>query len=283
MDIQILKKLREESGAGMLECKNALNQANQNYESALKILQETNKKEQNNQRVASKGSTHLVVKDNEAVLFEVNAETDFSVKNEHFMRLIHEMGFSLIDSKARNVKEALNVQVDEVSIDEKIKRTSFIIKENVSLRRLFRIIKKSEQCFGSYIHSNGRVSTLIILSSLHQELANQLALQVAANSPLYLSPKTMDQDTINYEKFQFEKTNGSDNPQKFLTYLESISLLKQTFIKNPEFTVETLLNDKKTSVIDFFRLELGQGIENKLNCRLDIPCDGSTITIIPNQ
>ena len=281
MDTKLLKRLREETGAGMLECKKALEQTNDHYEEALKILTEIVHKTEGNARVASKGLTNIVIQGDEAILYEVNAETDFVAKNEHFQKLMKELGINLVASKVNNVKDALKFVIDGVTVEEKIQRTSAIIKENAYLRRFYRVKKTMHQGFGSYVHLGGKISTLVILCDDQKDIANSLAMQVAANSPIYIHPELIDQDTINYEKFMYEKTNGSFDEQKFKNHLNDLCLLTQPYIKNPSITVGELLKEKEMDVIDFFRFELGQGIENKLNCRLDVPCDGSDITVMP--
>jgi len=281
MDTKLLKRLREETGAGMLECKKALEKTNDNYEESLKILTETVHKTEGNARVASKGLTNIVIQGDEAILYEVNAETDFVAKNEHFQKLMKELGTYLVASKVNNVKDALKFVIDGVTVEEKIQRTSAIIKENAYLRRFYRVKKTMHQGFGSYVHLGGKISTLVILCDDQKDIANSLAMQVAANSPIYIHPDLIDQDTINYEKFMYEKTNGSFDEKKFKIHLNDLCLLTQPYIKNPSITVGDLLKEKEMDVIDFFRFELGQGIENKLNCRLDVPCDGSDITVMP--
>jgi len=281
MDTKLLKKLREETGAGMLECKNALEKSNDHYEDALKILSETVQKKESNLRVASKGLTNIVILGDEAILYEVNAETDFVAKNEYFIKLIKEIGTHLVTSKVNNVKDALKSMMDGITVEEKIQRTSAIIKENAYLRRFYRVKKTVNQGFGSYVHLGGKISTLVILCDDQKEIANALAMQVAANTPLYIQPDAIDKDTLNYEKFMYEKTNGKFDEQGFKNHLNEICLLTEPYIKNPSITVGELLKEKELDVIDFFRFELGQGIENKLNCRLDVPCDGSDITVMP--
>ena len=281
MDTKLLKKLREETGAGMLECKKALESSNDHYEDALKILNQTTKKTETSTRVASKGLTQIVISGDEAILFEVNAETGFVAKNEHFVKLIKELGDHLVLSKVNNVKDALKSMMDGISIEEKIQKTSGIIKENAYLRRFYRVKKTKNQGFGSYIHLGGKISTLVILCDDQTDVANNLAMQVAANTPLYIHPDRIDQDTLNYEKFMFEKTNGYFDETAFTSYIFERCLLTQPDIKNPDFTVGQLLKEKELDVIDFFRFELGQGIENKLNCRLDVSCDGSSVTVMP--
>ncbi|MBN2300614.1 MAG: translation elongation factor Ts [Acholeplasmataceae bacterium] len=281
MDIKLVKKLREETGAGMLECKKALEASNDDYEIALSSITANMVKVEGNTRVASKGLCSVVINENQALLFELNAETDFVAKNEHFINLVKYLGDSLIASTITNPKDALKFIIDGISVETKIEQVSGLIKEKIVLRRLYRVVKDDTQTFGTYIHQGGKVVTLIILNQGNQQVANELAMQIAANSPLYLSPIEIDSDTINYEKFMYEKNNGSFDETKFEMYLKEVSLLTQDFIKNPEIKVEQLLNSHEIKVIDFFRFELGQGIENKLNCKLDIPCDGSQITVTP--
>ena len=281
MDIKLVKKLREETGAGMLDCKKALEEANGKYENAQKILLEQSTKNQGNTRVASKGLCSVVINQNEAILFEVNAETDFVAKNDHFKVLIKDLGDQLIRTKVTNQKDALKVDIDGMTVQQKIDVTSSLIKENAQLRRFYRVIKSDNQSFGSYVHLGGKIVTLVILDGNNDLIANDLAMQVAANSPLYLDPKTIDIDTINYEKFMYEKEHKIFDQIGFDTHLNSICLSTQPYIKNPEKTIADLVISNQLTVLDFFRFELGQGIENKLNCKLDIPCDGSQITVTP--
>lgn len=280
MDIAQIKKLREETGAGMLDCKKALEASSGDYDLAKINLLNIYKLE-GNSRVASKGLCSIVVDENQAILFEVNAETDFVAKNEYFIKLIKELGAHLVKSMATNPKDALAVMIGDFTAKQQIMQTSLIIKENAQLRRFYRVIKDTTQGFGTYIHQGGKVVTLVILSQNKQEIADALAMQVAANSPLYLDPETIDKDTLNYEKFMFEKEHPLFDNQLFLDHLKEISLLSQPYIKNTEIKVSDLLISNGINVIDFFRFELGQGIENKLNCKLDIPCDGSSITVTP--
>lgn len=281
MDMTKIKKLREETGAGMLDCKKALESSADDYQKALEYLENITHRNDSNKRVASKGLCSVVIDQNQAILFEVNAETDFVSKNEHFIKLIQELGTHLIKSKVTNPKDAQNVLINDLPLKQRILQVSSIIKENAQLRRFYRVIKSDEQGFGSYIHQGGKVVTLVILNRNHQVIADALAMQVAANTPLYLDPKKIDLNTLEYEKLMYKKEHESFDENEFKSHLNDISLLTQDYIKNPDIKVRDLLNENDLFVIDFFRFELGQGIENKLNCKLDIPCDGSSITVTP--
>ena len=281
MDIKLVKKLREETGAGMLEIKQALIQFENDYDKALAHLKTNIKKEDGNQRVASKGMCHINIKDDEAILFEVNAETDFVTKNEAFVTLVNKLGHHLIKTDVTNAKSALKENIDGVKIEDIITQTSGIVSENIKLRRFYRVKKEANQGFGSYTHMQGKLVTLVVLNKVNHDLANILAMQVAAMSAEYLALEFIDQDTMNYEKFMYEKTHGSFDEEGFMAELKAKTLLSQPYIKDPSLIVENLLNKHDMKIIDFFKFELGQGIDNKLNCRLDIPCDGSKITVTP--
>ena len=137
----------------------------------------------------------------------------------------------------------------------------------------------SREHFVTYKHQNGKISVLVILSQKDELLGKDIAMQITSDAPRYIAYDQIDQETKDYEQMMFEKTGQKSDRLTLKKYLESISLYDQPFIKNPEFKVKDVL--KGNDVIDFYRFELGQGIENKLNCRLDVLCDGSTITVTP--
>ncbi len=278
---ELIKQLRAETGAGMMECKKALVEHQGNYQEAKKALLNQVEFKSNNQRIASKGLCGIRILRDEAILYEVNAETDFVVKNEHFIQLVKLLGDSLIDTDVTNPKSAQQYTIGEMTVSQRIALTSGIIGEQVSLRRFYRVSKSKHHTFGSYIHQGGKVVTLLILDQDNPSLAQDLAFQVAANSPTYLSLGNIDENTKNYERFMLEKSNGVVDDTSLIKHLKSLTLYDQPSIKHPEYTIEQLLNQNHAHVVDFFRFELGQGIENKLNCRLDIPCDGSKITVTP--
>jgi elongation factor Ts len=279
MSLTLIKKLREETKAGMLECKQALEKADNDYEKAKAILLTEIKELSASKRVASKGLCHIEIEGNEAILFEVNAETDFVAKNEDFKQMMVTIGKALISSKANYPKEALKVSLGKQTVEELILYTSGIIREKAYLRRFFRIKKTDNESFGSYIHQGGKVVTLVILNKKNEALAKDLAMQVAANPPTYMSVENIDDNTKAYEKMMYEKNHDSFTEEAFKNHLQSLTLYDQAFIKDPSKSIQSLLQEHYIDIIDFFRFELGQGIEDKLNCKLNLPCDGSLIEI----
>lgn len=279
MDLKLVKLLRETTGAGMLECKKALEITQDNLEEAIKYLESHMKYESTNQRVASKGSTRVITHLDEAILFEVNAETDFAAKNPFFLDIMDKLSEVFIANPIKNVKEALAFMMDGKRVEDHIQYVSGQMKEHLYLRRFHRIKKQPNQGFGTYIHGQGKLSVLVILNKPNESLGKQIAMAIAASSPTYISINRLDADTLNYEKFLYEK-----DPQGFKSFenfLNQKLLLNVPSISNPNQTIGQSLNEVNLNVIDFYRFELGQGIEDKLNCRLDVPCDGSTITVTP--
>ena len=276
MDLAKIKRLREETGFGMLEVKNALNEANDDLNLAREILSKLNKNVQTNKRVASKGLTRVYTEGDDAILFEVNAETDFVSKHPVFIKMIDDLAVLLMKSKAVTVSDALKVKIDDLTVQDYINQVGNVIKENTFLRRFYRIRKSSSQHFATYMHQGGKISVLVIMNESDDKLGKEIALQIASSSPKYLSVDKIDKQTVLYEKMMLEKEGKSVLEVDLNAYLESISLYDQSYVKNPSLKVREVLGNNR--IVDFYRFELGQGIENKLNCRLDVACDGSTIT-----
>jgi len=279
--IELIKKLRHETHQGMMACQQALIEADYDYDKAKALLESQTTKHEGNARVASKGLTRIHVKENQAILFEVNAETDFVSKNQHFLDVMDLLATHLIDSDANQHIDALKQVIDGKKVMEHLDYVSHLIQEKVVLRRFYRVEKQTSQGFGTYTHLGGKISTLVILSQDHLVLAKELAMQVASHNPKYLSFENIDQDTINYEAFMYEKEHPLDDHDLFIKHLKTLCLLEQPMLKNQHQTVKEVLEQQNIDIIDFFRFELGQGIEDKLNCKLDIPCDGSKITVTP--
>ncbi|MCK9235508.1 MAG: translation elongation factor Ts [Acholeplasmataceae bacterium] len=269
MAIEKIKRLREQTGAGFLDVKQALEKHHGDEEKALAFLRSQLSKETENIRVASKGAIEIVVKDNQAVIFEVIAETDFITKNEHYQNLLKIIGETIHNLKIRSTEEALATHIQEKSIEEHIRYVGGLVKENVSLRRYLRIYKQSEDVFGFYKHPNGKYVSLVILNNGTEEDARKLALQIVANDIKWMRVEDIDPIIIEAEKARFYKINIGANEANFNNHLRSLALLSQILLGNETKTVEKYLLENQMEVIDFYRLELGEDIENKLNCRID--------------
>ncbi|OHE26739.1 MAG: translation elongation factor Ts, partial [Tenericutes bacterium GWA2_35_7] len=162
----MVKELREKTGAGMMDCKGALEHTNGDMELAIDYLREKGiaKAAKKASRVAAEGLCSVVVAGNEAVIFELNSETDFVAKNTQFLDLIETVGQALVHSNVKTDEEALNLVVNGKTIDVLLADATATIGEKISLRRVTRVTKASEQGFGAYKHMGGRIAVLAVLA-----------------------------------------------------------------------------------------------------------------------
>lgn len=279
MDIQKIKKLREETGLGMLEVKQALEDAHHDLERAKELLNQHQRTKETSTRVASKGLTRVVTQGDDAILFEVNGETDFLAKHPLFLDMMDRLGHHLINTSAITLNDAKKSHMDGITVEAMIEKVAQVVKENCFLRRFHHIKKQPQQFFYSYMHQGGKLSVLLILDQDSPDIGKKLAMHIASHAPKYLSFDHLDQQTIDYERFLLSQENVAHADQDMNQAIKAMCLLDQPSLFDPNIRVSTMLNG--VNVIDFYRFELGQGIDHKLNCRLDIPCDGSTMTVTP--
>ncbi|RJX24342.1 MAG: elongation factor Ts, partial [Acholeplasma sp.] len=199
---QLVKELREKTGAGMMDCKNALEHTDGNIEQAIDYLREKGiaKAAKKAGRVAAEGLCSFAIHGNEAVIFELNSETDFVAKNAQFLELLDTVGQALLTSSAKNDEEALQVIVNGKNIETLLADATATIGEKISLRRVNRVTKTSEQGFGAYKHMGGRIAVLNVLNPANDDVAKDIAMHVAAQKPLYLDRTQVDQTLLEHEK-----------------------------------------------------------------------------------
>ena len=183
----MVKELREKTGAGMLDCKKALEASDCNIEEAIKWLREKGiaKAEKKASRVAAEGLCSYAFNGDSAVIFEVNSETDFVAQNEKFTSLIAKVGEIIANSDAMCTNCALEINVEGKTLNEVILEASGTIGEKLSLRRVQRVVKTDAQAFGFYKHQGGRIVSLTLLNGTNEDCAKDVAMHVAASSPKY--------------------------------------------------------------------------------------------------
>ncbi len=272
---QLVKELRERTGAGMMDCKGALDHTNGNIEEAIDYLREKGiaKAAKKAGRIAAEGLCSVVVEGNEAVIFELNSETDFVAKNEKFLDLLNKVGQTILSSKASSAEEALNAEVDGKTLNLVLAEAIATIGEKLSLRRVSRVVKTDEQGFGAYKHMGGRIAVLNVLSIDKPEVAKDIAMHIAAQKPLFLDRSQVDQELLEHEKHILTQQallegKPANIVEKMVLgrvnkYLQDICLVDQGFVKDPEVKVSAYLKSNQTSVLSFIRLEVGEGIEKK--------------------
>ena len=274
---QMVKELREKTGAGMLDCKKALEANDGDIKAAIDWLREKgiSKAEKKADRVAAEGLCNVVVDGNKAVLYEVNSETDFVAKNEQFLTLLNKLGEVLVTSNATNDEEALNVVCGDTDVKGMLTNATATIGEKITLRRVTVVNKTDRQVFGAYKHQGGRIASLSIVEGGNDVVAKDIAMHVAANNPQYLNQEAISPEVVEHERqvLRAEALNEG-KPEAIVDkmvigrlnkYLKEICLVNQPFVKDPDQTVEQYVKANKGVVVNYVRLEVGEGLEKKVD------------------
>ncbi len=271
----MVKELRELTGAGMLDCKKALEEVKGNMEEAITYLREKgiSKAAKKSTRIASEGLAISKVEGNKAVIVEVNSETDFVAKNEEFIYLINTIADALLHNDVKDVNEALEIKLfSGETINDLITHKISIIGEKLSLRRFNIVTKNDDEVFGTYSHMNGKIVTVVVLSK-DEDLAKDIAMQTAAMRPLYLSKEDVPSDVVEKERNILKETainEGLDEKKidmivngRLNKFYEEVCLIEQGFIKENKMKVGKYVADKGSKVLSFVRYEVGEGMEKK--------------------
>lgn len=274
---QLVKELREKTGAGMMDCKKALEEVNGDIAKAIDYLREKGiaKAEKKSGRVAAEGLTRAQIDGNTAVIFEVNSETDFVAKNEQFLQLLDVVGGALLANKPANLEAALEIDVNGSTLGNVITEASATIGEKITFRRFELIEKTSEQGFGAYVHMGGKISAIALLEKANDELGKDVAMQVASMSPEFVSRDEISEEYINHEKhillanIQNDETMAG-KPEKMIQgivegrlskQLKDVCLVEQVYFKNPDLKVGEYVKNADNAVVKFVRYATGEGIE----------------------
>lgn len=274
---KMVKELREKTGAGMMDCKKALVKVDGDMEAAVDFLREkglaaAGKKAD---RVAAEGTTYIEVKGNDAVLLEVNAETDFVAKNEAFQTLVKELADLLLASKPATVEEALETKMDNgAKVSEHISSAIATIGEKITLRRFTVASKTDADAFGAYLHMGGRIGVLAVLEgTTDAEVAKDVAMHVAALNPKYIAHDQVSEEEVAHErKVLTEQALNEGKPENIVAkmvegrlrkYFEEICVLDQAFVKNPDQKVGDYVKAAGAKLTSFVRYEVGEGIEKR--------------------
>lgn len=272
----LVKELRDKSGAGMLDCKKALEASNGDINAAMDYLREKGiaKAAKKSDRIAAEGIASVLIKGNDAVILEINSETDFVAKNEEFKTLVDTILETLVSSNAKTLDEALELKNGNSTIKELIVSKTATIGEKLSLRRFSKITKKDNESFGSYIHMGGRIAVLTLIEGANEEIAKDVAMHAAAMRPLYLKSSEVPTDVLEKEKTIIrEQLINEGKPEdkienilvgKVRKYYEEVCLEDQIYVKaeNKE-TVSKFVQNNGGKIINMIRYEVGEGMEKK--------------------
>ncbi len=271
----MVKELRETTGAGMLDCKKALTETNGNMEEAITWLREKgiSKAAKKQTRIAAEGLAKAVFDGNKAVIVEVNSETDFVAKNPEFTGLVEAIANAILNSGVKSMEEAMKLEVNGNTIENLIVDKTATIGEKLSFRRFELIEKEDNQVFGTYSHMGGKIVTLAVLEGTDEEVAKDVAMQVAAMRPLYLDKDSVPADRVEKEREilteQAENEGLDANKLPMIVngrlnkFYEEVCLLDQGFVKENKMKVSKYVESKNMKVLSFVRYEVGEGMEKK--------------------
>ncbi len=271
-----VKTLREKTGAGMLDCKKALQETNGNMEAAIDYLREKGitKALKKGERIAAEGLSQIFINGNKALVLEVNSETDFVAKNEEFKSFVKTLGETILNSDAKTMEDALKLQVNGESLESLIIAITAKIGEKISFRRFQVLEKTANQHFGSYIHMGGRIASLVLIDGGSEEVAYEVAMHAAAMRPLYVNSSEVPTEVLEKEKnIMRQELLNEGKPAlkidnilvgKVRKYYEEVCLENQIFVKaeNKE-TVFDYLEHNNSKLVSMIRYEVGEGIEKK--------------------
>ena len=287
----MVKDLRDMTGAGMMDCKKALNETNGDMDEAVEYLRKNGqaKAEKKAGRIAAEGLVRVIVKDNKlGAVVEVNSETDFVAKNEDFQGFVDAVAQQAVNSDSADMDsflaEAWNVDASK-TVKEALTEKISIIGENLSIRR-FEKVTAENGCVVSYLHGGGRIGVLVdaetaVVSEAVKEALTNVAMQIAALSPKYVSQAEVSEEYKEHEKEILLAQAKLENPEKpdniiekmiigrLNKELKEVCLLSQIYVKDGDLTVEKYLENvakaegTTITVKKFIRFETGEGIEKK--------------------
>ena len=271
----MVKELREQTGAGMLDCKKALTETNGNMEEAVNWLREKgiSKAAKKQTRIAAEGLATAKVEGNKAVIVEVNSETDFVAKNPEFTSLVDTIATAVMNGNVKTVEEAMNLEVEGTTIENLIVDKTATIGEKLSFRRFELIEKQDNQVFGTYSHMGGKIVALTVLEGEDAEVAKDIAMQIAAMRPLYLDRDAVPADRVEKEReilTEQAENEGLDSNKlpmivngRLNKFFEEVCLVDQGFIKENKMKVSKYVESKNMKILSFVRYEVGEGMEKR--------------------
>ena len=271
----MVKELREATGAGMLDCKKALTETNGNMEEAITWLREKgiSKAAKKQTRIAAEGLAKAKVEGNKAVIVEVNSETDFVAKNPEFTGLVDLIATAILSSNVKTVEEVMKLEVEGNTIENIIIDKTATIGEKLSFRRFELVEKEDNQVFGTYSHMGGKIVTLAVLEGTDEEVAKDVAMQIAAMRPLYLDKESVPTERVEKEReilteqAEDEGLDANKLPMivngRLNKFYEEVCLLDQGFVKENKMKVSKYVESKNMKVLSFVRYEVGEGMEKR--------------------
>ncbi len=270
-----IKDLRDRTGAGMLDCKKALEATEGNMEKAIDWLREKgiSKAAKKESRVAAEGLCELKVEGNTAVMVEVNSETDFVAKNQEFTTFVDYLTTKILENPVTTNEEVLALQDGDETVQDKLVALTAKIGEKLSFRRFVRVEKADNEAFGAYTHMGGKIGALIVLEGGNEEVAREIAMHTAAMNPTCINRDNVPSEMVEHESAVIkEQVMNEGKPQEIAEkmvagrlnkFYKEICLEEQEFIKDSSVNVGTYAKNNGATIKEMYRYQVGEGIEKK--------------------
>ena len=271
----LVKELREKTGAGMLDCKKALEENNGDLNASIDWLREKgiSKAAKKADRIAAEGLADILVEGNNAVIVEINSETDFVAKNDEFKDLVSTTLKTIISNNVETVEDALNLDVNGETLNDLFVAKTAKIGEKLSFRRFAKLTKNDDQTFGSYIHMGGKIAVLTLIDNANEEVAKDVAMHAAAMRPKYVKKEDVPSDELERERAVLKEQainegKPADIAEKMVAgriqkYYKEICLEEQPFIKDGDISVSTYVKNNGGAINTMIRYEVGEGMEKR--------------------
>ncbi len=275
MNASLIKELRDISGAGMMDCKKALEENGNDIKKATEWLREKGiaKAAKKAGRIAAEGLSTIKVEGNKAVILEINCETDFVAKNEKFQKFMDDVATTILNSNAKTNEEALALPCEEGTLSDYVTSMTATIGEKISFRRFTLIEKQDDENFGAYIHMGGKISVLTLVKGASEEVAKDVSMHAAAMRPEYVNKEQVPAEQVeNEKKILTEQAIAEGKPAniaekmvmgRISKYYKEICLEEQDFVKDNSVTVGKFVSNNGGKIIDVVRYEVGEGLEKR--------------------
>ena len=275
MNASLIKELRDISGAGMMDCKKALEENGNDIKKATEWLREKGiaKAAKKAGRIAAEGLSTVITEGNKAVILEINCETDFVAKNEKFQKFVNDVARTIINSNAKTNEEALALPCEDGTLSDAVTNMTATIGEKISFRRFTLLEKKDSENFGAYIHMGGKISVLTLLDGASEAVAKDVSMHAAAMRPEYVKKEQVPEEQVEHEKqILTEEAIREGKPANIAEkmvmgrinkYYKEICLEEQEFVKDNSVSVSKYVSNNGGKIIDVIRYEVGEGLEKR--------------------
>ena len=275
MNAKLIKELRDISGAGMMDCKKALEENDNDIKKATEWLREKGiaKAAKKAGRIAAEGLSTVITEGNKAVILEINCETDFVAKNEKFQNFVNEVARTILNSNAKTNEEALALPCEDGTLNDAVTNMTATIGEKISFRRFTLLEKSDDQNFGEYIHMGGKISVLTLLDGANEEVAKDVSMHAAAMRPEYVKKEQVPEEQVEHEKkILTEQAIAEGIPANIAEkmvmgrinkFYKEICLEEQEFVKDNSVSVAKYVSNNGGQIVDVIRYEVGEGLEKR--------------------